>query len=226
MLVLGSMCVISMIITGIITGVYDIPALSGDYILPNNPRANQVSMIMDRIYVKPYIRIPPYLIGIFLGYLFHKEIKPTKTVVVCGWIAALISGMIVVYGPWKVFKVNGTFFTNGENIMYAATHRVIWSCAVAWVIYACHHQYGGFVDKILSWKVFIPLSRLTYNTYLVHLMVMVYFVINRAVPSHYQDCFLVSNVISMTFISYAMAYVLCILVEFPVVNLEKIVFGK
>ena len=56
-------------------------------------------------------------------------------------------------------------------------------------------------------------------------MVMVYFVINRAVPSHYQDSFLVSNIISMTFISYSMAYVLAVLVEFPVVNLEKIAFG-
>jgi len=225
-LFIAGMCAISMIVTGIITGVYNIPALTGDYILPNNPRAAQVPMIMDRIYVKPYVRIPPYLIGMFLGYIFHKDIKPSKSVVVWGWITAFIGGMIVVYGPWKVFKAHGTFFTDGENVMYAATHRVIWSCAVAWVIYACHYQYGGFVDKLLSWKVFLPLSRLTYNTYLVHLMVMAFFVINRAVPSHYQDSFLVSNVISMTFISYAMAYVLSVLVEFPVVNLEKIIFQR
>ena len=225
-LLIGSMCVISMVITGIIVGVYNIPALTGDYILPNNPRAAQVSMIMNRIYTKPYVRIPPYLIGMFLGYLFHKEIKPSKKVVVFGWLAAFVGAMLVVYGPWKVFKANGSFFTDGENVMYAATHRVVWSCAVAWVIYACHYQYGGFVNTILSWKVFMPLSRLTYNTYLLHLMVMVYFVINRAVPSHYQDSFLVSNVISMTFITYAMAYILSVLVEFPVVHLEKIAFGR
>ena len=51
------MCIVSMIVTGVITGVYNIPALTGDYILRNNPRADQVSMIMDRIYVKPYVII-------------------------------------------------------------------------------------------------------------------------------------------------------------------------
>ena len=80
--------------------------------------------------------------------------------------------------------------------------------------------------NVFIFKVFIPLSNLTYSIYLVHLMVMAFFMINQHVPTHYQDSVFVPNVISTIVISAACAYVLTVTVEYPVRNLEKILFKR
>ena len=224
------MCLLSMFITGIITGAYDIPALLTAAMLPGNPRMKQSNMIMERIYLKPYCRITPYLVGIFLGYLFSRNItfngKRTKVIYAIGWILAIVFALLVVYGPWHVFKENGTFFNDSENIMYSACYRFVWSCAVAWVIYACHNEAGGLVNSFLSWKVWIPLSRLTYGGYLLHLVVMIFWMYTQEVPGHYQVSIAIFDFISITIISYASAFVLAVCVEYPILNLERRLFKR
>ena len=121
--------------------------------------------IMDRIYDKPYCRVAPYLIGIFLGYMFSRyDVKRThKTcpgkLVLLGWLVATAVGISVVYGPWHVFKPDGWFFTDVENVLYGACSRVGWGMSVAWVVWACHNRVGGVVNSLLSWRAWIPLSR-------------------------------------------------------------------
>ena len=66
---------------------------------------------------------------------------------------------------------DGVFLDDIENAMYSARHRFMWSCSVAWLVWACHKKLGGYVDVFLSCKVWIPLSRLTYGAYLLHMLV-------------------------------------------------------
>ena len=46
------------------------------------------------------------------------------------------------------------------------------------------HYFPGPVDKLLSWKFFMPLSRLTYTSYLVHPMVLFYTYTSRETELH------------------------------------------
>ena len=41
------------------------------------------------------------------------------------------------------------------------------------------NRYSGFINKLLSWSGFVPLSRLTYAAYLVHPMVIEWFYNSR-----------------------------------------------
>ena len=233
--VLGSMCLISMLITGILTGVYDIPTIKSAAGFPGNPRAARDKMESDWLYLKPYSRIPPYLVGMFLGYLLSRndgllERKKGQIVSIAGWVLATVLALLVVYGPWKVFKEpHPVFFGDMENIMYAACHRFVWSCAVGWVIFACHNNRGGVVNSFLSWKGWIPWGKLTYSAYLVHLMVFGgdgYFMVSREGPVHFQDSFAISEFISNVVLSYFVAFILAVSVEYPVLNLEKIIFKR
>lgn len=45
----------------------------------------------------------------------------------------------------------------------------------------------GFINTLLSWSVFVPLSRLTYASYLVHLIVMYVFNSSRTRPFYMTD---------------------------------------
>ena len=58
-----------------------------------------------------------------------------------------------------------------------------------------HHNFSqtkGLVNKFLSWRVWIPLSRLTFGAYLLHPLVIFYFFWSHDNAYHYQDNLMVS----------------------------------
>lgn len=58
--------------------------------------------------------------------------------------------------------------------LYSALSRLCWSFLVGWVVFACFYGSGGPVDRLLRWPGWVPLGRLSYCAYLVHLMVVVW----------------------------------------------------
>lgn len=225
------MCALSVLVTAVITQENNIPTLlTSALFLPGNPRHKQSDMVMDKLYVKPYTRATPYLIGLWLGYLFSRKMclqeKSKKLMTLFGWMVAPATGLLVVYGTWNVYKENGTFLNYTENIVYSALHRFAWSCAVGWVIYACHNKVGGAVNSFLSWKIWIPLSRLTYGSYLVHIIVLVFYMFSRETASHYQDTTAVFDYIATLVVTFSCSFVLALIVEQPVLNLQKMIFRR
>ena len=53
-----------------------------------------------------------------------------------------------------------------QRALYEASSRIIWSAAMSFIIYACVTN-GGFVNRILSWPGWLPLSKLSFCAYLI-----------------------------------------------------------
>ena len=51
--------------------------------------------------------------------------------------------------------------------------------------------FPGPINRLLSWKAFIPLSRLTYCSYLIHPLVLGWFVGTNEVQAHFSVYFVV-----------------------------------
>ena len=177
----------------------------------------------DYVYGKPYTRVAPYAVGIILGYLLtykKKIVGHTRYVIyICGWLMAISVGMALVYGPHTMLDHN---WSTAENATYGTLSRFAWSLCLAWLVYACHNGYGSLINDVLSWKAFIPLSRLTYATYMVHILVLMYYLGSSQVPMHYTDSTVAFHFMGITCMSYAVAYILAVCIEFPVFNLEKL----
>jgi hypothetical protein len=77
------------------------------------------------------------------------------------------------------------------SVLYLSLHRNIWCICLAWITYECALGRGGnqrtntlsesksnilltvgIVNKLLSSPIFVPLSRLSFGVYLVHLVVI------------------------------------------------------
>lgn len=58
---------------------------------------------------------------------------------------------------------------------YASTSQTIWSFFIAFIIFACVNNFGGFVNTILSFEIFRPLSRTVYMIYLTHGQILILF---------------------------------------------------
>lgn len=57
------------------------------------------------------------------------------------------------------------------------------------------HFFAGFVNTILSWKAFIPLSRLTYCAYLVHPIILQSFYLSQRYTIYITDFEIVSKLL-------------------------------
>ncbi|XP_078656657.1 nose resistant to fluoxetine protein 6-like [Branchiostoma floridae x Branchiostoma belcheri] len=142
-----------------------------------------------------------------------------------GWIVAASCAVAVLYSTYGLFQ--GTAFkTESEHVLYLTVHRTVWAMALGWVVVACYHGYGGVVDIILSWDAWVPLSRLTYCAYLVHLPVMYAVYLAMEVPIHYSTFTMIYFFLGHLTLSYGVAFLVSVAVEAPLLGLEKIIFNK
>lgn len=124
-----------------------------------------------QIYTKVYNRYGSYIIGIALGYLLYKNksknVKIHSIYVILGWLIAIASGFFIFMCPlWMYF--DNYSYNELEASFYAGFHRQIFALSISWLIFCCAHGYGGFVNHFLSWKGWVPFSKLTYSAYLCH----------------------------------------------------------
>jgi len=111
------------------------------------------------------------------------------------------------------------------DIIYATFSRFIWGIGLAMMVFVCATGNGGWVNRILSHHVFTILSKLTYSTYLVHSLVLNALFYNFNEPIYYHDFLWMTYSAGTISISFACALVLVLLVEMPVINLEKVLLG-
>jgi len=193
-----------------------------EYVIGGNQKDN-----FNNMYIKPWCRVGPYAVGIFLGYVLYKtkcKVKMNKFVNILGWLCATGLALVVLYGQYN----EGTEpkFTEETSALYTATHRTVWGMTVAWVIYACATGYGGPVNALLSWKGIIPLSRLTYCAYLVHPLVQAVYYGSRRTLMRWYDLEIIYLFLAHLCVSYAAAFLVSLAFESPMMALEKVLLRK
>ena len=144
-----------------------------------------------------------------------------------GWVLATAVGSAVVYGLVPYLNEEQVPVMNSfVRVFYGSFNRLAWSLAVGWLIFACVHGYGGPVNRFLSWKIFIPLSRLTYVVYLVHVNYLLVWSANLRQPVYYTALDHVQFFLGVVFGVTLLAFGISLTVEIPILNLEKLVFSS
>ncbi|XP_048777960.2 nose resistant to fluoxetine protein 6-like [Ostrea edulis] len=189
--------------------------------------ADRVSYF-DDYYIVPWCRMGPYICGVITGYLLYiTKCKCRMNIFVnlLGWVVAAASASAVLYGIYDTVKLDNPVELSKEvTALYNAVNRTVWGAAVCWVIFACATGNGGYINTLLSWKAFVPLSRLTYCAYLVHPLVMYVYYLNRNFPFYMTDLDFVYIFLANLVVSYGMAFILSIAFESPFMGLEKVMF--
>ncbi|KAK0047527.1 nose resistant to fluoxetine protein 6 [Biomphalaria pfeifferi] len=183
---------------------------------------------MNRLYIKPWTRVAPYAIGLALGYIltvWTPNRKISRQELLIGW---LVTSAIVI--PMMLFQ-NGNFtihysvvanFNEINSRIYEIIKSPLWALFVAWIVFTCRYSNGGMIDSFLSWNGWMPLSKLSYGTYLCHLLVVLY--INNVTPSdvHLTMSYIIQKGVSVMILAYSMSLVLSLLVDMPVRNLMRL----
>lgn len=76
-------------------------------------------------------------------------------------VASMFSGA-VFYDPYHPFNPI-------ESGAYASLTRGAWGMGTIGLLFAASHGHASFLSKILSWPPWIPLSKLSYAAFLIHM---------------------------------------------------------
>ncbi|KAL4221456.1 hypothetical protein ACF0H5_019713 [Mactra antiquata] len=182
----------------------------------------------NNVFIKPWCRVSTFCIGIFLGYIIQKlnHIKMNKIIAVLFWIIAVCFALLVMYIPYTKFVENLDPWTNSQQAAYEALGRPVWAISMAWIVYACHSGLGGPLSDFLSWKGFVPLSRLTYLVYLIHPVLMVLVVYSRRTLIHLDDFEMAYQFIGHIVVNFAAAFFASLAFDLPFRNIKRIFHQK
>ncbi|XP_076285972.1 nose resistant to fluoxetine protein 6-like [Lasioglossum baleicum] len=174
----------------------------------------------DSLYDKPWVRVGPYLLGMVAGWYLYKSncsLKMPKMVAFACWVLSFFVMLSIVYG------LHGSSYGPFMSVAYTALSHSAWAAAVGWVLIACVTGHGGVVNKILSWKLLYPLSRLSYCVYLVHCILIRVVIVNGESSLHLTQGLMAILFLGFAVASYAVALPMSLLFEAPVVSLLRIV---
>lgn len=127
-------------------------------------------------YIPTHTRFIPYLIGIIASYFYYKKkLHLSLNHVHQTW--STIIGVVVAHIPILsaiLFYTPGYEYDRTQASVYAALHRIPWCAAMGWMVIVGATGNAGLLQPILSWKAFVPLSRLTYCVFLSHGAIQLY----------------------------------------------------
>ena len=230
LIVTAAILLVGFIVTASLAGVYDFQAntyaeLAYGYVPSHQSRIINYNNL---IYIKPWGRISPYIVGLVLGYVLYRGFRLqfgrmiNTLLYLLLWVASGIILGFCLYG--LIFTWHGHVPSKFENVVYITFSRFGWGIGLALIVFACHNGYGWFINSFLSMKMWTPLSRMSYNAYLIHPVVLtvVYGQFQKTV--HYSDITLAVLALGCITLSYGAATVICLLVEYPLGTIEMLAF--
>ncbi|XP_043488777.1 nose resistant to fluoxetine protein 6-like [Polistes fuscatus] len=170
------------------------------------------------LYYSPLVRIGPYLVGVITAYILLKlnnKLLWKKKTIILFWILGSLCNLSVLFGLYQ----------NRLSVLaaaiYVALGRNVWAIGIAWILIACCTNNGGIVNRILSWKVWMPLSRLTYGAFLINPILITSMNLYSETSPHFDDLPYLILGVGFVVVSYICAYVVSLMFEMPYVSLMK-----
>nr|CAD7448721.1 unnamed protein product [Timema bartmani] len=127
-------------------------------------------------YILPSHQATPYMFGIGLGYILHKnnnKIHIPKYLVYGGWLAAACLIYLSFFSMSEVASPEYQYDAVKMSLYYALS-PVALSLALCWVILACVTGHGGWLNSALCCGRLTIFSKISYSVYLTQFLVLFY----------------------------------------------------
>lgn len=181
----------------------------------------------SQYYVLPFYHAVCFFSGCMTFTVVEQygQTKISKIMQIFLWCIALSCGLSCVFMKLK-WNGNEVMASEAKRMLVAFIDRILWSVCLAWFWFTCTTGRGGFVNRFLSWNGFVPLGRLSFGVYLIH--VPFYNLMHRITRERrfYSHFILVSNCFIVLVWSYMLSFILTLICDLPVAQLEKLVFNR
>lgn len=186
------------------------------------------------IYTKPWIRCDVYILGLLLGIFYLEYKKKEKFLVLKGLLnyTYIVHAFCYIFGLflinliiWIVAPLQSSndinFWNDTQHIFYLIFNRVTFVIGFILMILPGLLTGNDIIHTILSFKGFTAIGRLTYCTYLVHMIIVL-----RSGMGTYSSFYATNEsfiyaALADLVISLFAGLVLSLVAEVPLLNLEK-----
>ncbi|XP_003394659.2 nose resistant to fluoxetine protein 6 [Bombus terrestris] len=205
---------------GVVTLVSSIGSLFyTGYTLNYQPTLDEQYKTLTYFYIRPWCRIPPYLIGMATCQLLSKwnyKLHLSKKSLIVGWSLAILCNCSILFG------LTNKNISLDLSVLYLALSRTGWALGIAWLVVACTTNNGGIMNKILSLDIFVVLGRLTYGAYLLNpVIILLAYSLN-----YYVFCFNMATFgiygVTMIVCSFCASILLFAAIEMPFISLLRL----
>lgn len=192
-------------------------------------------------YMRPWIRMAPYLYGLMTSFLIRQygdSLKRASNNLIMRWAAyAMAFGLLfgAMVFQWDAWQHCGGFISCEVKVVPPGPWANLWSIGMsrffgffyhfAWglglgiltIVWCCGAETGtgGWIVDFLSFPLFEPLYRLTYGVYLIHPMVLLCIKLTGTSLNHYTDYWLLSTWIAALVGTYVASFLTYIFIERP-----------
>lgn len=182
------------------------------------------------VYTTAIGRLGSWMMGILVGYLLHlcegRTIKICSKLVTLGWI--LTTGLIaaVIFIQYPLRQENYLNVPLIADTLYDALKPICWGLALGWIILACHLSHGNVVKRFLSLSLWLPISKLSFCIYLMHLPVQAYFLATLRGPVYFTPTNGLYHFYGNFSTSFFLAYIWALMFEYPTLKIITILLFR
>ncbi|XP_058123495.1 nose resistant to fluoxetine protein 6 [Anopheles ziemanni] len=198
------------------------------------PEALKYVLWYDPMYHKMYIpthtNIGSYLAGLIAGLVYHKlkranfEAAHHKTFRIL-WYASLPVAIGLLVSAYIFYAYD--FEKPAIWIaLYASLSKNLWGALFGVLFVGLAFGIGGFIRGVLNNPIFRPLGKVTYCVFLCHLFVIRVTLGNVRQPIYVSDMRILVSTSSTLILAYIMGSLMCLLIEMPFSNVQKILFAN
>jgi len=196
----------------------------GIYIGVNGLTLGDIRWFSD-YYVKPWSRVGPYFIGSALAVLW-KEKGKVKISAPFRFLACLSASILLITTVFGTYTNSEFNWSVVENVFYYTFSRTGFILGLAIFCYLMLNKQVVFIRTILSYHYWTPLARLSYGAYLLHPVIMVTTYLSTRVAFSWDIWSITVYYSGFIILSYSFSFVLWIVYEKPLANLETVIITR
>ncbi|KAL7565123.1 hypothetical protein ACA910_005129 [Epithemia clementina (nom. ined.)] len=192
-------------------------------------------------YAKPHIRAQSYLTGVFVAmilpdlemeqrliYSWNHRILEFLALFCMGFVSFITyaganSRRACQYQEWPSMTNCGSEWSETADWIYASMSRTVWCLSTGTLMHLFLGRPRGVsaVAFILSWKIWAPLSRLSFAVYLIHPILIFMWELGSTEKEVFRPSTFGMNVLAVCVVSYLVALVAVLIIEIPATKLLK-----
>uniref|UniRef100_A0A0N5CEI0 NRF domain-containing protein n=1 Tax=Strongyloides papillosus TaxID=174720 RepID=A0A0N5CEI0_STREA len=207
----------SIVYTFTTTVIYKTPPA----LIPTHPFVGKIATedYINKIVVQPYSHIGPYFVGFLFALFIVNESFP-KIVDILLYIGVLIITVLVIYTPYLFIVFGIDTHWNILFAIYSTFSNLLWSSVLLILIYLLDKK-TNLISVFLSWRIFHPLSKLSYVIFLISEPVALYYFSSLHRPFHATTMAYLSVTMGIVVVSIVLSALVDVFVSRPIRNIFK-----
>ncbi|CAJ0941461.1 unnamed protein product, partial [Mesorhabditis belari] len=197
--------------------------------------SSKTEFLLSSVLIAFVPRLSAYMIGFIYYFYFNMEEieeshyvddpnqKAEKThhngktlsLLLMGLTAFLMAGVAFSMLPYATTYSGAQWWL----ATYAALHRPVWAFAIVSLLWLCQNKNFSELNSFLSWRLFSPLSKLTYQALIIAEPLILYFFSALHRPSHATHWSTLYAAVSTAAVSYLFALLIDIFLARPLRNI-------